>query len=63
MGDEDWEDYESGPYCRHWNITYECDDRCATCGHLCIAHSDFECEPDSETCPCREFVDAHAKPT
>jgi len=49
--DNSWDDYESGPYCRHWNDPSSCDERCKNCGELCGNHYyDSECQnyEDSE---------------
>ena len=35
----EWEDYESGPFCRHWGDPESCDEVCATCGHRCPRHN------------------------
>lgn len=35
--DEYW-DYESGPYCQHWQDPGDCDKICANCGKTCIEH-------------------------
>ena len=40
----DWEDYESGPFCRHWHETWDCTECCARCEVDCTNHDDDECE-------------------
>lgn len=34
---DDWRDYDSGPYCRHWSDPVDCEERCV-CGHRCGQH-------------------------
>lgn len=48
--DDEWADYESGPFCAHWG-DYECE--CKACDHLCGSH-DETTGPCSE-CECAEF--------
>lgn len=36
--DEDWEDYQSGPYCQHWSDPGDCDEICANCGRTWPEH-------------------------
>lgn len=48
---DDWEDYESGPFCPHWNGLGDCDEKCS-CGHRCGTHLD-ECGVDD--CACEGF--------
>lgn len=52
---DDWSDYQSGPFCRHWADPSDCSKVCACCGHSCSAH-DYGC--DEYGCGCKEFVDA-----
>lgn len=35
---DDWADYESGPFCRHWSDPTDCEIVCARCGHRCVNH-------------------------
>ena len=49
-----WENYESGPFCRHWSHPADCDQIC-TCGHGCAEHGHGECGNDE--CTCEEFKD------
>lgn len=51
--DDDWADYESGPYCRHWSDPTDCDELCDTCGHRCSEHSTYIKVEGA----CEEFVD------
>lgn len=34
----DWENYDSGPFCRHYHDPSDCDLTCAKCGHRCPDH-------------------------
>lgn len=61
MSDDEsgWEDYETGPFCRHWSDPADCAEVCQACGHRCGVH-DFgdgaatECnEPE---CDCKEWT-------
>jgi hypothetical protein len=51
---DDWTDYESGPFCRHWSDLGCCDDLCV-CGHTCSKHGYDPC--DASGCDCQFFVD------
>jgi hypothetical protein len=56
----EWDDYESGPFCRHWYDPSDCDKRCATCGHNCAQHgfgdgASSDCLDGS--CECEEWAD------
>lgn len=58
----DWEDYESGPFCRHWAEASACYIICAHCGHDCVAHNvgdDTSCSVDN--CACEEWQDGPDK--
>lgn len=50
-GSDEWEDYESGPYCLHWSDG--CDEKCVSCGHECKRHGWGYDECDE--CACKEF--------
>ncbi len=51
MEDNEWEYYESGPFCAHWgDFTCEC-----SCGHHCGRHGEQEGECDE--CECKKFSD------
>ena len=54
----DWENYESGPFCRHWSDPADCDIKCAKCGHDCCHHGygdgDLAC---SDCDDCTEWED------
>ncbi len=52
--DQDWSDYDSGPFCPHWNSPGECDEVCTKCGHGCNDHyGDLGCQ--IEGCDCEEL--------
>ena len=53
----DWENYESGPFCRHWSEPSWCEEKCAACGHGCQSHEFGEgCFACGE-CECKEWKD------
>ena len=57
----DWEDYDSGPFCRHFSDPDECDLVCAECGHGCAKTDNSHelngpCNVDG--CPCTGWTDA-----
>jgi len=50
-----WENYESGPYCVHWDYPPDCEEKCK-CGHECRKHwCGNECE--IEGCSCQQYQD------
>jgi len=52
---DEYEDYESGPYCQHWSELGFCEDPCV-CGHACRQHSAFIDDGcDVAECECQEF--------
>ncbi len=53
-GADQWEDYDSGPYCEHWAEPWECDEKCA-CGHECKEHPSWEDGCRVEGCACKEW--------
>jgi len=55
--DEYWDNYESGPFCRHWGEC-DCEVVCARCGHKHYEHDlfDGDLEP-CNSCDCPGFVD------
>ena len=56
------DDYESGPYCRHWAELWDCDEVCARCGHRCDRHvwSGDQCEEAG--CSCDAWVESPPPP-
>ena len=53
--DDGWEDYESGPFCRHWGDPADCPEECQ-CAHTCTWHEWDEpgaCLADG--CDCEEW--------
>lgn len=54
------DDYESGPFCRHWSDPADCDEQCANCEHICREHEfeyPGECAGDNGNCYCEEWED------
>lgn len=51
---DSWEDYESGPFCRHWSDPSDCVIACENCGHRCPEHAydsgDRACQVDDCEC-------------
>lgn len=40
-GDEfENEEYNSGPFCIHWNNLYDCENICSRCGYECRHHEE-----------------------
>ena len=61
MASEDWDSYETGPFCRHWCVPSDCDVICARCGHKCTEHDvDTPSECIVDGCECKSFEDEHA---
>jgi hypothetical protein len=54
---QDWSDYETGPFCRHWGDPADCAIECATCGHKCTQHGamDGMWECNEYDCACEEW--------
>ena len=62
MTDEEtnWENYETGPFCRHWGDPSDCDEICDNCGHACHKHSkwdDYDSPCNVDECGCQNFGD------
>jgi len=56
--DPEREEWDSGPFCRHWGEPGECEILCV-CGHPCRKHYGFNPEPcDVDGCECKEYRDA-----
>lgn len=55
-----WDDYESGPFCRHYDNPIDCDIVCATCGHGCVEHEVYV-DTRCYECDCEEWVDGGDK--
>jgi len=53
--EDTWEDYETGPFCRHWLDPYDCDEPCV-CGHPCCRHSNYT-DGSCNECDCEHFTD------
>jgi len=41
--DDDWEGYESGPFCEHLDCPWACEEVCVRCGVKCCEHGDSDC--------------------
>lgn len=59
-----WENYETGPFCRHFGDPSDCDELCERCGHKCHEHgagvdNDEPCSHDG--CICHGWVSAEEK--
>jgi hypothetical protein len=56
---QDWSNYDSGPFCRHWFETYDCEIKCANCGHVCTRHKyeDGRRECLEDDCHCEAWVE------
>ena len=57
-GEESGEDYDTGPFCRHWRDPGDCEDKCAACGHRCADHRFGDGETSCYVCECEEWKDA-----
>jgi len=59
MTDTSWDDYETGPFCRHWDETGCCEMVCATCGHGCERHGaeDGHWACLEVGCPCAKWIE------
>jgi hypothetical protein len=55
--DDEAEDWNSGPFCRHWGDPSDCNEKCAACGHWCSAHSQSDTLQDCRECDCAGFTD------
>lgn len=52
---DDFDCYETGPFCRHWSDPSDCEEVCSNCGHGCMDH-DFESGECME-CECKEWTE------
>jgi hypothetical protein len=58
VSDDDWSDYESGPFCRHWSDPSYCAHECARCGHECNAHNGYlDDRCDVRGCDCEAWLE------
>lgn len=53
----DWENYESGPFCRHWGDPSDCDIKCSRCGHRCTQHGAEDGDYACLECDCEGWVE------
>jgi len=49
------EEYQTGPFCRHWSDPADCNIECAACGHRCCRH-DID-DNDCMDCGCKAWVE------
>lgn len=52
-------EYDSGPFCQHWCVAYECEHLCR-CGHTCAKHYMMQ-SCDDENCECESFENEDEK--
>jgi hypothetical protein len=45
---------ESDPYCRHWSAIWDCEVKCARCGHECRKHDHDVSFVEGEGISCEE---------
>ncbi len=57
MKNDDWSDYDSGPYCQHWNELSYCKNICEMCNHYCNDHNNEDKCYGNLFCKCKIFVD------
>lgn len=57
--DEDSQEWDSGPFCRHFGDPSDCAEVCARCGHRCVDHQygDGESFCLDEDCDCPSWED------
>lgn len=51
----DWGQYETGPFCRHWDSPSGCEIKCAACGHGCAAHQYEQDDTSCMQCDCLKW--------
>lgn len=52
-----WDDYETGPFCRHWGDPSDCDEVCKTCGHGCTRHGANDGDWSCFDCDCEKWME------
>lgn len=56
------EDWDTGPFCRHWADPSDCEKVCGRCGHVCRRHEDDSCD-DCDCTVWMELIDlGHVEP-
>ena len=40
--DDRWANYESGPFCEHWDTPWACEIVCARCSVQCCSHGESD---------------------
>ena len=60
--DDEWWDYDSGPFCWHWSDPADCDEKCARagCGHGCGQHAADDGEAGCFECDCPAWFEEEA---
>lgn len=56
---DDWSDYDSGPFCPHWDSPYSCQQKCEKCDHFCYDHNSDVNDNWGCTkffCECKQFM-------
>lgn len=54
---DDWADYETGPFCRHFGQLGACDEECL-CGHTCSKHDNADGTCNDSDCDCEKWEEA-----
>ena len=56
---DSFENYSTGPFCRHYGDPSDCDDVCGRCGHLCHQHDQYEddSECNVDNCFCNTWAE------
>lgn len=55
--DDDYPEYDTGPFCRHYFDPSDCDEVCANCGHRCWEHC-IGAETGCLECDCPAWVES-----
>lgn len=58
--DSIWDDYDSGPFCRHFSDPADCEEVCKRCGHKCHEHGSGVDDGEPcfhDECSCTGWVD------
>lgn len=50
-------DYESGPFCRHFSDPADCEKKCVGCGHECQDHNYSDGNYSCCLCDCECWVE------
>lgn len=55
--EQDFTDYESGPFCRHFSDPSDCEIECDRCGDRCGRHDAAEGSTECNECECPAWVE------